>query len=196
MSRAPEAAAKRSDAMPWPEQPEQIVQLVAEIPQHAAPGISRGGGGCAVIAVRSPVPDVLADIGADRDHVASAQHVRQRRHHWVKAQIVSDADMGKRIFRGRCRRCEKRLFDEDFATEAGLRQLLQIVRMARRLGGNHHIVRMRRRNGLRDRTVVATFAPAYRCDPKAELAQDARMPCADRAEANHDGCCRDHGKTS
>jgi hypothetical protein len=55
---------------------------------------------------------------------------------------------------------------------------------------------MRRRDGLRDRSVIAAFAPADRRDPKAELAQDTRMPCANRAEPNHDGGCRGHVKTS
>ena len=65
-------AAERCDAMPRSEQPQEIIQFVAEIPQHAASGVSRGGCSRTMIAAGPPVPDVLADIGGDRDNFAPA----------------------------------------------------------------------------------------------------------------------------
>lgn len=189
-----ELAAGRRHRPPAAENPGQIVELMAEVAQHA-PALSLPRRvPLAVIPARAPVGQVLAGIHLNRQDALLGQETAQPLEARMKAQVVADEEVFEGHRRQLARRLEEGLLDQNGSPVVGCGEVAQRLAMLRSPVRDHDVGWPVSLHCRRDRPEAPT-SPRVATSDHGDLAillfEKPGVPFADRPEA-HD---QDPGST-
>ena len=167
------------DHLSRPQKPLDEVEFVAEFEQDAAP---RPGGHCVpVIAVRSPVGEVLAVADLRAQYPGSVQRRPETSDRWMESELVADSRPCKWEVRDRAWEVENRFLEEHQSPVSATSQGLQRFPVSLGLGSDHDVVRGVGSQRLEDGLVVPGVGPSTDSGHRGTNAlEDASVPNSDR----------------